>query len=392
MTSIRRARPQRYQLGKRALAVLAGTHPWIFRGLVSSAADALADGQWLALYDGANQVVGHGVYAAEGAIAIRILARGPTRPRGEDFLARIDRAVAKRAKLRVGTDGFRAIHGESDELPGVVVDVFGTTVVAQSYGAGLDALARLAAVRVARAVGATGVVLRDGHRRVGGVAAPPRVIAGTVPDLAWFREGSLRLAARPVSGQKSGTFLDLRGLRKWVAAQPLAGTRVLNLFAYTGAIGLAAEHAGATAITQIDRAADALEFAAAHHVVDATRHRFITADVFDWCKDGAGRFELVIVDPPSMTSRIDQVPGVLATYRRLHAAAAARVAPGGTLVVACCTSRISRTQFRDQARINLRERFALVHELKPEVDHPVSFPEADYLKVLVFRERENHGA
>jgi 23S rRNA (cytosine1962-C5)-methyltransferase len=392
MTSIRRARPQRYQLGKRALAVLAGTHPWIFRGLVSSAADALADGQWLALYDGANQVVGHGVYAAEGAIAIRILARGPTRPRGEDFLARIDRAVAKRAKLRVGTDGFRAVHGESDELPGVVVDVFGTTVVAQSYGAGLDALARLAAMRVARAVGATGVVLRDGHRRVGGVAAPPRVIAGTVPDLAWFREGSLRLAARPVSGQKSGTFLDLRGLRKWVAAQPLAGTRVLNLFAYTGAIGLAAEHAGATAITQIDRAADALEFAAAHHVVDATRHRFITADVFDWCKDGAGRFELVIVDPPSMTSRIDQVPGVLATYRRLHAAAAARVAPGGTLVVACCTSRISRTQFRDQARINLRERFALVHELKPEVDHPVSFPEADYLKVLVFRERENHGA
>ena len=392
MTSIRRARPQRYQLGKRALAVLAGTHPWIFRGLVSSAADALADGQWLALYDGANQVVGHGVYAAEGAIAIRILARGPTRPRGEDFLARIDRAVAKRAKLRVGTDGFRAVHGESDELPGVVVDVFGTTVVAQSYGAGLDALARLAAVRVARAVGATGVVLRDGHRRVGGVAAPPRVIAGTVPDLAWFREGSLRLAARPVSGQKSGTFLDLRGLRKWVAAQPLAGTRVLNLFAYTGAIGLAAEHAGATAITQIDRAADALEFAAAHHVVDATRHRFITADVFDWCKDGAGRFELVIVDPPSMTSRIDQVPGVLATYRRLHAAAAARVAPGGTLVVACCTSRISRTQFRDQARINLRERFALVHELKLEVDHPVSFPEADYLKVLVFRERENHGA
>ena len=392
MTSIRRARPQRYQLGKRALAVLAGTHPWIFRGLVSSAADALADGQWLALYDGANQVVGHGVYAAEGALAIRILARGPSRPRGEDFLARIDRAVAKRAKLRVGTDGFRAVHGESDELPGVVVDVFGTTVVAQSYGAGLDALARLAAMRVARSVGATGVVLRDGHRRVGGVAAPPRVIAGTVPDLAWFREGSLRLAARPVSGQKSGTFLDLRGLRKWVAAQPLAGTRVLNLFAYTGAIGLAAEHAGATAITQIDRAADALEFAAAHHVVDATRHRFITADVFDWCKDGAGRFELVIVDPPSMTSRIDQVPGVLATYRRLHAAAAARVAPGGTLVVACCTSRISRTQFRDQARINLRERFALVHELKPEVDHPVSFPEADYLKVLVFRERENHGA
>ena len=131
--------------------------------------------------------------------------------------ARVARALGKRTALLAETDGFRAIAGESDDLPGVVVDVFGAAVVAQAYGAGLDALARLAGVRVARAVGARGLVVRSGHRRVGGVAAPPRIIAGAVDDLAWFREGPLRLAARPLSGQKSGTFLDLRGLRRWVA-------------------------------------------------------------------------------------------------------------------------------------------------------------------------------
>lgn len=381
----RRPAPQRYQLGKRALAVLASGHPWIFRGLVSSAADALADGQWLALVDGANQTVGHGIYAAEGAIAIRVVARGPVRPRGADFTARIDRALTARAGLRRETDGFRAVHGENDDLPGVTVDVYGTTVVAQAYAAGTDALARLAGRRVAAATGASALVLRTGHRRVG--AAPPsgpRVVRGAAPDVAPFREGPFTFAARPVSGQKGGTFLDLRNLRRWLAAAPLAGARVLNLFAYTGTLGAAAAHAGAAHVTHVDRAADALAFARAHHAT-GDRHAFVTADVFDWLKRPAGAaHDLVIVDPPSMTSRADQVPGVLATYRRLQAAAARQVAPGGLLVLACCTSRVARGAFREVARASTQG-FTPVADLPPEVDHPVRFPEADYLKILIFR-------
>ncbi len=379
----RRPQPQRYQLGKRAVAVLASGHPWLFRGLMSGAADALADGQWLALYDGANQRVGHGVFAAEGAIAIRVIGRGPDRPSGAVLGARIDRALARRTALRAETDGFRAIHGESDELPGVVVDVFGTTVVAQAYAAGLDALARFAGRRVARALGATAVVLRAGHRRVDGAAPPPRILRGAPPDLATFREGPLTLAARPVSGQKSGAFLDLRGLRRYLRTAPLTDQRVLNLFAYTGTLGTACIHAGAAHITHVDRAADALAFAAAHHATDPARHAFIVADVFAWLKTSHGRFDAVIVDPPSMTSRVEQVPGVLATYRRLHVAAANRVRPDGLLILACCTSRISRTQFRQAALATLGKRFTLVAELPAEPDHPVGFAEADYLKVLV---------
>jgi 23S rRNA (cytosine1962-C5)-methyltransferase len=382
----RRPAPQRYQLGKQALTVLASGHPWIFRGLVSSAATALADGQWLRLVDGGNRVVGYGVYAAEGAIAIRVLARGPDRPTAATFAARIDRALAARAALTGETDGVRWLHGESDELPGVTIDGYGPVVVAHAYAAGVDALARFAARRIARATGATGVVAGAGHRRIATGGGAPRVIAGQVAAEVRFREGPLTLVARPLAGQKTGTFLDLRGLRRWLAAAPLAGASVLNLFAYTGALGLACEHAGATTIVQVDRAADALATAARHHVRDPARHRFVTADVFDWLPHAEpdARYQLVIVDPPSMTSRMEQVPQALAAYRRLHRAAAAGVAAGGTLVLACCTSRIARDRFRTAALAAVGDRFALAHELAAEVDHPVGFAEADYLKVLIF--------
>ena len=392
----RRPRPQRYQLGKQALAVLASGHPWIFRGLTSSATAALADGQWLSLVDGGNRVVGHGVYAAEGAIAIRVLARGAERPTAATFAARIDRALAARAALAKETDGVRWLHGESDGVPAVTVDGYGPVVVAHAYAAGVDALARFAARRIARAVGATGVVVAAGHRRIGaaGGAGPgPRVVAGQVADEVRFREGPLALVARPLSGQKTGTFLDLRGLRRWLAATPLAGARVLNLFAYSGALGLACEQAGATSIVQVDRAADALALAARCHVRDPARHRFVTADVFDWLPRAEPGlvYDLVIVDPPSMTSRVEQVPHVMATYRRLHRAAAARVASGGTLVLACCTSRVARGRFREGALAAVGERFRLVQELPPEVDHPVGFPEADYLKILILVDRAAGG-
>jgi 23S rRNA (cytosine1962-C5)-methyltransferase len=199
-----------------------------------------------------------------------------------------------------------------------------------------------------------------------------------------FREGPLTLVARPLAGQKGGTFLDLRALRRWIAAAPLAGARVLNLFAYSGALGAAAEHAGAAHLVQVDRAADALALAARHHVADPARHELVTADVFDWLPRATGAYELVIVDPPSMTSRIDQVPGVLATYQRLHRAAAARVAPGGTLVLCCCTSRVTRAKFRATVAA-LGPAWEVVADLAPEPDHPVGFPDADYLKVLVLK-------
>lgn len=382
--------PQRYQLTKHALAIVTEGHPWIFRDQLSSAATALADGQWLALYDGANQIVGYGIYGSEGAVGIRIVSRGPARPSASSLATIIGEAIAKREPLRDETDAMRVIHGESDGLPGVVVEKYGDTVISQAYAPGTRALARWAASRV----GGQTIVEKPPRRGRGG-GEHVRLLRGTaVPEVLRFREGPLTLAASPAAGQKSGTFLDLRGLRRHIAALDLKDARVLDMFSYTGGLGLAAEHAGAASILHVDASEDALLFGEAHHTREPARHTWMEADIFEWLPqfDKSARFDLVIVDPPSMTSTMEQVPRVLAAYARLYQKTKSHVTDGGLLVACCCTSRVPRGGFRKTVGDALGRGFALEKELTPEVDHPVGFAQADYLKILIFRSRRARAA
>ncbi|HEY0479107.1 MAG TPA: class I SAM-dependent methyltransferase [Kofleriaceae bacterium] len=524
-------KPRRYQLRKEAVGA-AMHHPWIFRGHMSSAASVLRDGELLRLVDGGNRTIGYGLYEATGAIAIRMLRRGPAPPDAAWLRDRLVAAIARRAELATRTDALRLVHGESDSLPGVVVDRFGDTLVVTSYAAGADVLARYVAHVLARGLArridprvtgparhillrparlrhaavtlragsppdasrpgpATPATLEETARSGRGAAAldhdpdhapqqaadlapdqvvdhasdltpdpasdlagdqaadlapdqaadlmpeqasdltpnqaadhaadlapdqaadltpdqaadraadltpdqaadhaadpptgPARVLRGAPPAIAQITEDGIAFAI-DLAGQKTGAYLDLRGLRREVAAAPLAGARVLNLFAYSGMLGRAAERAGAAAIVQVDASERALAFAAAHHVDDPARHTFVTADVFAWLPSLTGEpFDLVILDPPAMTSRATQVPSVLAAYRKLVRAAARHVRPGGALVVACCTSRIERAVFRQTVRDaldhTLGPRFVLDHEIPPEPDHPVGFPQSDYLKI-----------
>ncbi|MCW5805248.1 MAG: class I SAM-dependent rRNA methyltransferase [Deltaproteobacteria bacterium] len=393
-------RPRRYQLRKEAVAIVERGHPWIFREQLSSAAHVFAGGDLLRLVDGTNRVVGHGIYEAEGAIAIRIVRRGPDAPDAAWLRDRLAASLARRRPLAARTDAIRLVHGESDDLPAIVVDRFADTLVISSYSAGTDARARYLARYLpslgaaptgadgdASVVGpATHVVLRPAHRRRGAPEAP-RVMRGEPPAIVRFREDDLDYAVDLAGGQKTGTYLDLRGLRRELAEMPLGGARVLNLFAYSGMLGLAAERAGAAAIVQVDASERALAFAAAHHVRDPARHRFVVADAFAWIEALAPgeHFDLIIVDPPSMTSKKAQVPNALAAYRRLYRAAAAHVAPGGAVVAACCTSRIERPVFHRTVRESLGPTFTRERELPPEADHPVAFPQADYLKIALWR-------
>ena len=378
MTSFRR-----YQLRKASVDLVASGHPWIFRGQLSSAAAVFDDGQWLRLVDGGNQVVGHGMYEAQGAIAIRVLERGARAPDAAWVSEKVKAALARRAGLRARTDAFRAIHGESDGLPAVVVDVYRDTAVLSTYSTGADALGRLAAAQVCRADGLTRVLWKPAHRRAAGGPLDLRVLRGDLPaDPIEIHEGPLAIRV-DLGGQKSGAYLDLRGLRAWLLAQELAGARVLNLFSYTGSLGLAARQAGAAEVWNVDASRRALEIAARYHQGGA---HDLVADVFEWLPrlDRRERFDLFIADPPPMTSRVAQREGALAAYRRLYRAAAHHVAPGGRVVACCCTSRIDARSFQQAVVTGLGKGFRFERRIPPEVDHPVGFPEADYLKVLVF--------
>lgn len=385
-----RRTPQRYQLNKHALAIVQGGHPWIFRDQLSSAATAIPDGQWVALYDAGNTIVGHGIYQSTGAVGIRIVSRGPARPDAASLGHAIALALAKRTPLKEETNAYRALHGESDGLPGVVVDLFGDVAVTQAYAPGTRALARWAAAKI----GAATVVEKPPKRGWTGEGGVRLLRGAAIPEIVKFREGKLTLAASPGSGQKSGTFLDLRGLRRDLSNRDLAGARVLDLFSYTGGLGLACEVAGAASILHLDQSEDALLFGEAHHTIDPARHTWMQADIFEWlpAQHDAERFDVVIVDPPSMTSSMDQVPRVLATYKRMYNAARHLVTDGGLLVACCCTSRVNRGSFRKTIGDALGRGFGLERELEPEIDHPVGFPQADYLKILIFRSRRARAA
>ena len=380
--------PRRYQLKKEAVGVVLRDHPWIFRDALSSAAAVFRDGDQLKLVDGSNKVLGYGYYEAEGAIGIRVLRRGADRPDAAWVKQRLTAALAKRAPLTARTDGVRLVHGDNDGLPGVVIDRFGDTLVAQSYARGADALTRFCATVVARELGVPNVLLAPAHRRRG-AEIPARVLRGTPPEIGRFTEDGVAFAVDLAGGQKSGTYLDLRGLRRRVATAPLAGAHVLNLFAYAGMLGKAAELAGAAHIVQVDASDRAIAFAKAHHVGDPSKHELVTANVFEWLPTHApsGPYDLVIVDPPAMTSNKQQVPAVLAGYRKLYRAAAPLVKPGGALVAACCTSRIERAEFDKVVAETLGAGFEREAVLAPEIDHPVGFPQADYLKISWFRKR-----
>lgn len=377
--------PVRYQLKKDAVRIALGGEPWIFRDHMSTASEAFKDGQWLKLVDTENALVGYGIFEREGLIAIRVLKRGSRLPDFPWIATQVEKAIAKRENVRKYSDAWRALHGENDNLPGVVLDVYGDVGVLQTYSSTVDALGRYVSRIVANRLGLKKIVWKLPAKRARQERSTSRVLRGSDPGLVKFREGKLQLAVQITGSQKSGTFLDLRGLRKWTSMQKWAGKKVLNLFSYTGTVGLAAEIAGAKEIWNVDISEGALEFAKQHHAIDRKKYRFVAADIFEWLNTlkTFEKFDVIIVDPPMMAGRTSRVPKALAAYQKLYRSLLPHLAPRGTMVACCCTSRIPRKRFRaemDKAMQGLHFRT----ELRPEEDHPVGFPEGDYLKILVY--------
>ncbi len=380
-------RPRRYQLTKEAVAILKSGHPWIFRRHVSSAASVFPNGQWLSLVDGANHVVGYGFYHDVGAIAVRVLRQGVEPPGVEWARTLVRAALDRRSALRRETGAFRAIHGENDGLPAVTADVYSGVAVVSSYARGADPVARLCARLLRQELPLGGVLWKPGSRRFDETSGA-RTLFGRVPERIQFLEDRQAITVAPHWGQKSGSFLDLRGLRRYLRTAEVQGASVLDLFSYSGTLGAAAEIAGAGRIWHVDSSRAALDLGAETHVLDPEKHRFTEADVFEWLPALAEeRFDLAIADPPSMASRTAQVPKVLRAYDALYRTLATHVNPGGMVVACCCTSRVDADLFLVTVRRALGRDFRFFSRLPPEPDHPVSFKEADYLKILLFRRK-----
>jgi 23S rRNA (cytosine1962-C5)-methyltransferase len=359
-------------------------HPWVYRNQIPGTPD-LPCGAWVKVRCGGFS--GFGLWDAESQIAIRLFSRHGV-PDAAWVAARVDEAWAIRSSIReTPTTAYRWVYGESDGLPGIVVDLYGEHAVVQTFVDSVDSLVPW----VADALHAHTRLLGILWRRRG---AEPRVLWGRRPpsDLV-VEEHGLLFGADLWSAQKTGLYLDQRENRRTLAPWCI-GQTVLDCFCYVGGFALYAARAGAAAITGADQAAEALQAARRNfrlNDLDPERHDWLVGDCFEALAKLAGagrRFGVVILDPPSLARDRQSRPAAERAYVRLNHLALGCVEAGGVLASASCTSQVSPEAFRsalaEAARLSGR-RLLILHEAGQAADHPVPvhFPEARYLKFVI---------
>jgi 23S rRNA (cytosine1962-C5)-methyltransferase len=209
-----------------------------------------------------------------------------------------------------------------------------------------------------------------------------------------FSENGLRFEADVLRGQKTGFFLDQRENRR--AVEKLAhGRSVLNAFSFSGGFSVYAARGGATTVTNLDLSRHALESAERNFALNrdvpavaACRHETVQADAFQWLEGSAAKFDLVVLDPPSLARRAAERDGALRAYERLNALGIARLARDGILVAGSCSAQVPATEFFDAVRRAAGKSgrsFAELKTLGHPPDHPATFKEAEYLKVIYLR-------
>lgn len=391
----RAARPLQLRLGKPLGDAIAAGHPWIFDRALPLPARKIEPGALAHVADERGPVAQ--VFLDPGSpIRARVVERDLDCPLDAAWAQRRARdAAARRSRdpLLVGCDALRALHGEADACPGLVIDVYAGTAVVVFDGAAAAAFwtPRLPAILDGLRQGGVAVERAwvKGDRR----GAAPYAIGEPPPPLLEIREDEARFAVDVVGGQKTGFFLDQRDNRRIVAAHA-AGATVLNLFCYTGGFSLKAGLGGAAAVTSVDSAPRAIESLADNlrrTGLDPASHEPVCADAFEFLAQARGRgrrWDLVIADPPSFAPSERTRGAALRGYARLAEACLAVVEPGGRFALASCSSHITEADLLGVlATASAASSLALRVRVTGGAasDHPLlpGFPEGRYLKFLL---------
>ena len=377
-------------------------HPWVYAKAVRQVSHDGRSGDLAVIFDRKRRFVAIGLYAPASPIRVRILAQGqPTAIDDAWFLYKLETAAELRQPLlQTNTTGYRLVHGENDGLPGLVIDRYGETFVVKLYTSAwvphlaslLRALTQIAqprriVLRLSRFVQQQEDALfglHDGQILLG---QPPK-------NGVRFLENGLYFEADVIHGQKTGFFLDQRDNRAKVEKLAV-GKRVLNVFAYTGGFSLYAARGGAKEVVSLDISQPALANAMrncklnlAHESVAATTHELLVGDAFLTMKQliaNKRRFEMMIIDPPTFAKRQEEVERAVTAYGRLVRLGLQLLRPGGILVMASCSSRVSAAQFFEvvnQAALGVGRPLQEIERTGHALDHPIAFPEGAYLKCL----------
>lgn len=377
---------------------LLGGHLWVFSNEIAEHPAGLPPGSVVRLVSGRGAFLGVGFYNPASLIAVRVLSRQGDAPDARFFRERLEKALAYRRDLFPGATSYRLCYGESDGLPGLLVDRYGELLVAQVLSAGMDRCWPEVQQALVELLGPKGILLRNDNelRKLEGLETGIRAAWGQVPDTVEIEDDGLRFRIAPMAGQKTGFYLDQRQNRAFL--KPFfEGRGVLDLYCYSGAFALTAARAGAKRVLGVDSSEPAVELARAAAALNGLEAacRFekgdaerVLTEVGESAKEG--RPDFILLDPPNLAPSKKSLPKALKAFERLNHLGLKALRRGGLIATSSCSHHVSREAFVDMLRTAARRSGKQVRLLAlrgQSADHPVllSMPETEYLNFALLQ-------
>ena len=370
-------------------------HPWIFSGAIQSTEGELEEGEVVRVITASGEFIAVGHYQI-GSIAVRVLSFSDVTIDDEFWSSRLRSAFRMRQSIGIvdnpHNNTYRLVHGEGDNIPGLVIDVYGDTAVMQAHSVGIHqqrlAIARclveVAGYRVKNVYYKSETTLpykadlgqEDGF-----------IVGGSDDNVAM--ENGLKFHVDWLKGQKTGFFVDQRENRS-LLERFSHGKKVLNMFCYTGGFSFYAMRGGAELVHSVDSSAKAIELTTRNVEMNFpgdTRHEAFCEDAFKYLDRMGDRYDLIILDPPAFAKHRGALHNALKGYTRLNQKAFEKIQPGGILFTFSCSQVVTKDNFRNAvftAAALAGRKVRILHQLHQPADHPVNIfhPEGEYLKGL----------
>ena len=371
-------------------------HPWVFSGAIHHMDEGIAEGDTVRVITADGNCIAVGHYQL-GTITVRVLSFDDIAIDDGFWQQRMQSALAMRESIGVANNPdnntYRLIHGEGDNLPGLIIDCYGTTAVMQAHSVGMHVCREQICKALIEVMG-------DRIKNVyykSETTLPFKAELGQENGFIYGHtdnntavENSLSFHVDWLKGQKTGFFVDQRENRS-LLEHYAKGKSVLNMFCYTGGFSVYAMRGGANIVHSVDSSAKAIELTnhnVAMNFPNDNRHEAFCEDAFKYLDDNDKKYDLIVLDPPAFAKHRMALHNALKGYIRLNIKGLQRIKPGGILFTFSCSQAVSKENFRNavftaaaQAGRNVR----ILHQLHQPADHPVNIyhPEGEYLKGLV---------
>lgn len=372
-------------------------HPWIFSGAIARIEGKPAEGEIVSVYTDQSEFIAIGHYQV-GSITVRVLTFKEEPIDAAFWEERLATAFQMRKALRLvrgeENNAYRLVHGEGDNLPGLIIDVYGKTAVIQAHSAGMH----LDRQHVAQAL----IKVTEGHIQhiyyksettlpfKAELLARENGFLYGGSDENTAVENGLKFHVDWLKGQKTGFFIDQRENRA-LLEHYAKGRNVLNMFCYTGGFSFYAMRGGAQKVHSVDSSAKAIALTEQNvqlNFPNDARHQAFAEDAFKYLETAGDGYDLIILDPPAFAKHRDALRNALRGYTKLNAKAFEKIKPGGILFTFSCSQVVSKQDFRSAvftAAAQAGRTVSILHQLTQPADHPINIfhPEGEYLKGLV---------